>query len=151
MPELAVSPSPSKTSSGSQRQRALGRDVPSGKPSIKVNPLDDGPQILKPYHRDEAIPIVEAATIAGRSVRTIREWCARFDIGRRIGGQWAVSKVALAMHLDGNETALTAYLAGDRSSPTVAAYFEYCGVPLPRLSFDIREHQISELRGGGRS
>ena len=37
------------------------------------------------------------------------------------------------MHLDGNKAALKAYLAGDRSSPTtVLAYFERCGVRLPR-------------------
>ena len=70
--------------------------------------------------------------MAGRSVRTLREWCARLDIGRRIGGRWAVSKVALAMLLDGDKTALAAYLAGDRQSDVVTAYFERCGVPLVR-------------------
>ena len=89
------------------------------------------PQVLRPYQRAEAIPIAEAARIANRSVRTLREWCLRYDIGRRIGGQWAVSKIALAMWLDGNKEALAAYLAGDRSSPIVVAYFERCGVPLP--------------------
>jgi len=29
----------------------------------------DGPQILRPFHRDEALPVAEAARIAGRSVR----------------------------------------------------------------------------------
>jgi hypothetical protein len=43
-----------------------------------------------------------------------------------------VSKVALAMHLDGHRAALEAYLAGDRNSLMVANYFERCGVPLPR-------------------
>jgi len=71
--------------------------------------------------------------MAGRSERTIRDWCTRFDIGRRIGGRWAVSKVALATLLDGNKEALAAYLAGERSSPTVAEYFSRCGVPLPKL------------------
>ncbi len=73
--------------------------------------MTESPQVLIPFHRSEAIPIAEAARISGRSVRTLREWCARFDIGRRISGQWAVSKVALAMHLDGDKTALKAYLA----------------------------------------
>jgi hypothetical protein len=104
----------------------------------------DEPQILIPFHRSEVLPIPEAAAIAGRSVRTMREWCQRHDIGRRIGGQWAVSKVALAMQLDGDRAALKAYLAGDRRSPAVAAYFERCDVPLPRRVGDIREQRLSE-------
>jgi len=92
----------------------------------------DEPRVLRPYHRSEAIPVAEAARIAGKSVRTIRDWCMRLDIGRRIGAQWAVSKVALAMWLDGDREALAAYLAGDRVLPLVTEYFEHCGVPLPR-------------------
>jgi hypothetical protein len=107
------------------------------------------PRVLRPFHRNEAIPIAEAAAIAGRSVRTLREWCLLHDIGRRIGGQWAVSKVALAMHLDGDKDALAAYLAGDRSSPTAVAYFERCEVSLPRRQNptpnDSREDKLSEL------
>ena len=94
--------------------------------------LDFEPRVLRPYCRDEATTIAEAKTITGRSVRTLREWCARFDIGRRIGGQWAVSKVALAMLLDGDEAALAAYLKGDRISRAVTEYFVRCDVPLPR-------------------
>ncbi len=91
------------------------------------------PHVLRPYHRSEAISIAEAARIAGRSVRTIRDWCLRFDLGRRIGGQWAVSLVALMMHLDGNKEALRAYLRGDRCSALVTEYFERCGVAVPRV------------------
>jgi hypothetical protein len=108
------------------------------------------PQVLRPYNRAEAIPVAEAALIAGCSVRTMREWCARYDIGRRIGGQWAVSRVALAMLLDGNKEALVAYLAGDRSSPRVTEYFERCGVPLPkqiRVPDSFRESMLSEPKG----
>jgi len=90
------------------------------------------PQVLRPFHRSEVLPVAEAARIAGRSKRTIREWCLLHDIGRRILGRWAVSKVALAMLLDGNKEALAAYLAGDRSFPAVAEYFFRCGVPLPK-------------------
>ena len=49
---------------------------------------------------------------------------------RRIGGQWAVSRVALAMYLDGNLEALRAYLRGDRSSSTIIEYFTRCNAPL---------------------
>ena len=87
------------------------------------------PQVLRPFDRSEALSTAEAARVAGRAVRTIREWCLLHDIGRRIGGRWAVSKVAMAMWLDGNKEALAAYLAGDRSSPTITEYFYRCDVP----------------------
>ena len=95
-------------------------------------PARHEPQVLRPYHRSEALSIAEAAKLAGRSVRTVREWCGRRDLGRRIGGKWAVSRVALAMFLDGDREALTAYLRGDRSSTAVRAYFERCGVPVSK-------------------
>jgi hypothetical protein len=88
------------------------------------------PQVLRPFHRSEALSIAEAASIAGRSVRTVRDWCARLDIGRRIGGHWAVSRVALQMFLDGDRDALGAYLCGDRTSQTVMSYFERCGAQI---------------------
>jgi hypothetical protein len=90
------------------------------------------PLVLMPFHRSEVLSIAEAAHIARRSVRTLRGWCLLHDIGRRIQGRWAVSKVALAMLLDGNKEALAVYLEGDRSSPIVAEYFSRCGVPLPK-------------------
>ncbi len=96
------------------------------------SPCNGEPQVLRPFHRSEVLSIAQAAHIAGKSVRTIREWCARLDIGRRIGGQWAVSKVALAMLLDGSEEVLKAYLAGDRQSEGVTTYFARCDVPLAR-------------------
>ena len=43
-----------------------------------------------------------------------------------------MSRVALAMWLDGAREALNAYIAGDRISPLVTEYFERCGVPLPK-------------------
>jgi Helix-turn-helix domain len=112
------------------------------------------PQVLRPFHRSEALSIAEAADIANKSPRTIREWCHLHDIGRRIGGHWAVSRVALAMFLDGDKFALEAYLAGDRTSPTVTQYFTRCGVPLPRPQNPglvyLREPQLSELNGASK-
>jgi hypothetical protein len=107
-----------------------------------------GPQVLIPFHRSEVLSIAEAAAIAGRKVRTLRDWCLRHDIGRRIGGQWAVSRVALAMLLDGDRAALEAYLAGDRRSPTVVGYFERCGVPLPRADFQSEKECYRNQNGG---
>jgi hypothetical protein len=53
----------------------------------------------------------------------------RHGLGRRIGGgTWSVSKVALAMHLDGDLKALRAYHAGNRNAPRVVSYFEREGL-----------------------
>jgi hypothetical protein len=105
---------------------------------------DGEPQVLRPYNAAEALTVRQAASIAKRSPRTIREWAARFDLGRRICGAWVISCVALLMYLEGNFEALALYHSGDRSSPEVIAYFERCGVPLPRSSRLFREAQLSE-------
>jgi Helix-turn-helix domain len=81
--------------------------------------MKDEPQVSRPFHRAEVCSPEEAARVAGKSIRTVRDLCRLHDIGRRIGGRWAISKVALAMWLDGAREALAAYLAGDRSSPSI--------------------------------
>jgi hypothetical protein len=59
----------------------------------------------------------------------MRSWCVVHGLGRRVGdGPWNVSQVALAMFLDGDDKALRAYLAGDRSGPLVVPYFERFGL-----------------------
>jgi hypothetical protein len=95
---------------------------PGGVPSLRT---------LVPFADEERISIGEAAAIAGKSERTLRYWCVEHGIGRRIaGGVWAVSKVALAMLLDGDLDALAAYRdRGARgSSEPVAAYYQRCGL-----------------------
>ena len=85
--------------------------------------------ILVPFADEERISIGEAAAIAGKSERTLRNWCVEYGIGRRIaGGVWAVSKVALTMLLDGDLQALAAYRDhGVRgSSEPVAKYYRRC-------------------------
>jgi hypothetical protein len=100
------------------------------------------PAILRPYNAAEALTVRQAAALAKRSVRTIREWAARFDLGRRIGGAWAISGPALLMHLDGNREALSLYHAGDRHSPIVTEYFQRCGVPLPSRRAQESEREL---------
>ncbi len=78
---------------------------------------------LVPYDSREAISLKEAAAIADRSVGTIRNWCES-GIGRKVGGQWRVSRVALAMFLDGDQRALAMYLDRERADGIVAQYFE---------------------------
>jgi hypothetical protein len=91
-------------------------------------------RILVPYDPREGISLKKAAARAGKSETTVRDWCRARGLGRRVGGgAWVVSKVALAMHLDGDDRALAAYLAGDRTSAAVALYYSRHSVPLPKL------------------
>jgi len=89
--------------------------------------------ILQPYDPAEAINITVAASRAGKSDRTIRNWCLDRQIGRRIAGRWAVSAVALDMLLAGDDVSLEAYLAGDRSSARVVSYYVARSIPRPSL------------------
>ena len=90
---------------------------------------DGTPQVLVPFDKRESMSLAEAAKLAGRSQSTIKSWCQQRDIGRRVaGGPWCVSRVALAMLLDGDAAALAAYHAGNRHSLQVAAYFQRLGL-----------------------
>jgi hypothetical protein len=86
------------------------------------------PKVLIPFNLAEAVTVPEAAKLVGRSAVTVRTWCSLYDLGRRVAGQWWVSRVALAMFLDSDRDALRAYLSGDRASELVASYFDRCGV-----------------------
>ena len=88
---------------------------------------------LVPFDAREGISLSQAAIRAGKSESTVRGWCLQHGLGRRVGGGvWIVSKVALTMFLDGDQKALAAYLAGDRSSSLVKQYFERTAVALPK-------------------
>lgn len=90
---------------------------------------DDERKILSPFDRRECLSLKEAAGIAGKSESTMRGWCEEHGLGRRVGGgTWSVSKVALAMFLDGDAKALRAYHAGDRSNEPVSVYFRRLGL-----------------------
>ena len=90
---------------------------------------NDTPRALIPFNKAEGVSVSVAARIAGKHERTIRLWCEQHHIGRRVGGgPRMVSRVALAMFLDGDDAALAAYLAGDRASAPVAAYYQRAGL-----------------------
>src|ERR1700710_613898 len=87
------------------------------------------PQILVPFDKRECINLKEAAGVAGKSESTMRAWVEEHGLGRRIGGgTWSVSRGALAMFLDGDDRALRAYHAGDRTSDAVARHFLRAGL-----------------------
>ena len=98
-------------------------DAPRGASRLG-NAFAGSPKVLVPYDRREALSLREAAKIAGRCEATLRSWAGQYDIGRRIGnGPWQISRVALAMFLDGDGDALRAYLSGDRTGALVEPYF----------------------------
>lgn len=88
--------------------------------------------VLTPYNPDEGLSLQQAAVRARKSPGTIRNWCESEGIGRRVGGVWCVSKVALEMYLDGEAAALDRYLAGDRDTSDVVRYFKRFGLPVQR-------------------
>jgi hypothetical protein len=91
--------------------------------------LDDNRKILTPFEKRECLSLKKAAGIAGKSESTMRGWCEQHGLGRRVGGgTWSVSKVALAIFLDGDSKALRAYHAGDRTSEIVRPYFTRAGL-----------------------
>ena len=91
--------------------------------SVAVGRICDS-RCLIPFDRREGMTTAEAAEQANRTERTIRMWCRDHDIGRRVaGGPWLVSRIALAMFLNGDAPALRSYLDGDRKSSSVWPYF----------------------------
>lgn len=99
-------------------------------------------QILVPFDARESIPISLGAKLSGKSGNTIRGWAERYGIGRKIGGGWHISRVALQMFLDGDIDALAAYHTGDRTDPAVRSYFERagCGALLQKSQKQASDH-----------
>ena len=87
---------------------------------------------LVPFHAAEGLTLKQAVDVAGKSERTLRNWCVEHGIGRRVaGGTWVVSKVALAMLLDGDIDSLICYRDhGVRASyEPLAKYYERLELP----------------------
>ncbi len=93
---------------------------------------DDGCMVLVPFNPSEAISLKEGAALSGKTANTVRNWCEAHALGRRIGGTWSVSKVALTMFLDGDFRSLNLYLDGDRKSADVTAYFQRLNIPVTK-------------------
>lgn len=128
MTDISTPVHPGKSRARFLCSEAAGQGTPQEK-------RENEPAVLRPFIRDEAFTVKEAAERAGRSIRTIRRWCAQYYIGRPVptsANELSVSRVALEMLLDGARAALDSYLQGDRDSPVVTSYYERCGVPLPR-------------------
>lgn len=102
----------------------------SDTPQSSVSDLPT-PAILRPWQTDDAISIGEAQRLTGEGRMRLIALADRHKVGRKIGERWAFSRVALLALLHDDRPALHAYLAGDRSSPTVARAYRAAGVSLP--------------------
>jgi hypothetical protein len=114
--------------------------------------MTDVPQVLIPFRRTEAFrDLPEAAAEAGRGVSTMRLWCEQHHVGRRIGGRWEVSRVALRMFLHGDDAALRLYLAGERSG-VVSEHYAALGLLdiLRSIQTEIARQNQQELHGAAR-
>jgi hypothetical protein len=118
--------------------------------------MSDALKILDPYHGLEAITIPAAESLTGIPARTLRRWCVKYRIGRRVGGYkrpWMLSKVALAMMLDRDWNALAAYHRGVRKDEPVAGYFRAAGlgILLSGPVFGEIEHSFQDRTKLGRA
>jgi hypothetical protein len=104
-------------------------------------------QIMVPFDARESIPIAVAAKLSGKAPNTIRLWAERHGIGRKIGGDWHISRVALQIFLEGDLAALAAYHAGNRTDPAVRSYFERvgCGALLQKSQKQVSHHHQTSL------
>jgi hypothetical protein len=84
---------------------------------------DKKSRVLTPFNPRESITTQQAAIRAGKSSGTIRYWCNKHGIGRKIAGEMHISRVALEMLLEGDTTALALYHAGIHDAPPVQQYF----------------------------
>jgi hypothetical protein len=128
--------------------RALMKDLTTHKEAAAMQSHPDPYErlIMVPFDARESISLAVAARLSGKAGNTIRLWAERHGIGRKIGGDWHVSRVALRMFLDGDMVALAAYHAGKRADPTVRSYFERVGCGA--LLQNSQTSQISQNRSG---
>jgi hypothetical protein len=124
---------------GFPRIKPLRRTLPAmddSVPTFDLSGLDErmaseraSLRTLIPFAVEECLTVGQAATLTGKSQRTIRNWCVQCGIGRRIGGAWAVSKVALQMVLEGDQDVLSTYHDGARAQcEPVASYYRRFGL-----------------------
>lgn len=80
-------------------------------------------KILDPYDPAECMTPLQAAVRAGVAVNSIRYWCEKHGIGRKVVGKLKISGPALEMLLADDFAALTIYHAGERNTETIQRYF----------------------------
>ena len=62
--------------------------------------------VMVPFDLRESMSIAVAAKLSGKAGNTIRLWAERHGIGRKIGGDWHISRVAIRVFLDGDQQLL---------------------------------------------
>jgi hypothetical protein len=83
--------------------RALMKDLTTHKEAAAMQSHPDPSErpMMVPYDARESISIAVAAKLSGKAGNTVRLWVEQYGIGRKIGCDWHISRVALWMFLDG--------------------------------------------------
>lgn len=53
------------------------------------------------YEIEDCISVTEAINITGVTRQTLITWCAKYEIGKKIGGRWYIHPDKLALLLKG--------------------------------------------------
>ncbi len=100
---------------------------------------------LNPFRADLSLSLPAARERTGSSYNTVRSWCTRHHIGRKIGNSWHIDAVALELFLAGDLDPLARYLNGDRTGPEIIEAFARVGAPPTPPSLPTRKRAS---RGG---
>ena len=85
---------------------------------------------LSPFRRDLVMSLADASEYSGRAINTMRDWCKRYHLGRKIGGEWLIDAAAFHLFIEGQLDALAHYLNGDRATPEIVEAFARLGIAL---------------------
>lgn len=147
-PQNVAGPATETTVNRARKGDQVGRQIKnrnnSSAPILQPPKFNDGAvtpdtrdkraAVLRPFVAKEVFSTREAAQHSRTTPATVINWANKYSIGRLIAARWAISRIALEMLLDNDRVALKKYLAGDRTSPAVIAYYERLSVPLPERS-----------------
>lgn len=96
--------------------------------AMKRNSSHPWPILMR---KDDIILMKRAEDHAGKTDKTIRNWCRQYGIGRQScpGAPIEISAPALEMVLEGDMIALELLREGNRTHPRVKRYFDHLGIP----------------------
>ena len=115
---------------GRRADHEVVRMITAEVPDLSSSPCRR-PSVLRPYIPEEAVSGRMAAKYANVTPQTIASWAEKHNIGRVILRKLVISRVALQALLEDEQELLSAYLSGDRESPSVRRMYARLGIDIP--------------------